>query len=71
MEPKNMKKQLKIDVEKNEFWIEFSGLFRNFGCVFFACFTFGKEGKLQKNKQKEEKQKEKEQCRKGNTSVQP
>ena len=43
--------------KENDFWIDFSGFFRDFGGHFFACFTFGKEGKLQENKQKEEKQK--------------
>ena len=54
---------------KNDFWINFSGLYRFFGGLAGSLFTFGKEGKLQENKQKEEKQKEKEQCRKGNTAA--
>ena len=40
-----------------DFWIDFSEFYRNVGCDFFACFTFGKEGKLQKNKRKKNKRK--------------
>ena len=40
--------------KKIDFSIDFSGFVRFPGGPFFACFTFGKEGKLQENKQKEE-----------------
>ena len=35
---KPLKNHPKIDVEKIDFWIDFSGFFRNFGGHFFACW---------------------------------